>query len=127
MKKNFMESVVCMMKKNFMESVVCKTNPLYIKKNITYIVGKQYLDHEKDAFSDDIAVWVKSKTNHLTSESGKVNLKKFQFEFYEERTKIIRYIHYWKTSIDFHRVIIFFKKTQFYFYVVLLWQRRTQF
>ena len=52
-----------LMKKKFTESVVCKTNPLYNKKNITNIVGKQYLDPEKDVFSDDIGVWVKSKTN----------------------------------------------------------------
>ena len=37
------------------------------------------------------------------------------FEFYEERTKVIRYIHYLKTSIDFHRVIIFVKKSFFIF------------
>ena len=51
------------MRPDFTESVVSKTNPLYTKKNITYIVGKQYLAHEKDVFSDDIVVWVKkSKT-----------------------------------------------------------------
>ena len=44
-----------------------------------------------------------------------MNLKKFDFEFYEERTKIIRYIHYLKTSIDFHRAIIFVKKSNFIF------------
>ena len=40
-----------------------KTNPVYTKKNITYIVGKQYLDHQNNVFSEDIDVWVKSKTN----------------------------------------------------------------
>ena len=55
------------------------------------------------------------KQNHLTSESGKLHLKKFKFEFYEEQTKIIRYIHYLKTSIDFHKVIIFVKKYNFIF------------
>ena len=55
-------AVNLLMKKNFTESVVCMTNPLYTKKNNTYIVVKQYLDHEKDVFSDDIGVWVKSKT-----------------------------------------------------------------
>ena len=50
------------MRPDFAESVVSKTNPLYTKKHITYIVGKQYLDHEKDVFSDDIVIWVKSKT-----------------------------------------------------------------
>ena len=51
-----------LVKKLFTESVDCKTNPLCTKKNTTYIVGKQYLDHEKDVFSDHIGVWVKSKT-----------------------------------------------------------------
>ena len=51
-----------LMKRNFTESAVCRTNPLYTKKNATYIVGKQYLNHEKDVFSDDICLWVKSKT-----------------------------------------------------------------
>ena len=51
------------MKNFFTESVVCKTNPLYNKKNITYIAGEQYLDPEKDVFSDNIGVWVKSKTS----------------------------------------------------------------
>ena len=59
---------------NFTESVVCKTNPLYIKKNITYIVGKQYRDLEKDFFSDDIGVWVKSNTKSL-------NFGKLESEF----------------------------------------------
>ena len=69
------------MKKNFTESVVYKTNPLYTKKNASYIVRKQYLDHEKDVFSDDIGVWVKSKTktkSNKTSGNGKMNLKKYQ-------------------------------------------------
>ena len=44
-----------------------------------------------------------------------MNLKKFNFEFYEERTKIIRYIHYLKTSLDFHRIIIFAKKSYLIF------------
>ena len=35
------------------------------QKNITYIVGKQYLDHEKDIFTDDIDVWVKAKTKSM--------------------------------------------------------------
>ena len=52
-----------LVKKDFPESVSCKTNPLHTKKSTTYIVGKQYLDHEKDVFSDDIGVWVKSKFN----------------------------------------------------------------
>ena len=56
------------MRPDFAESVVSKTNPLYTKKNITYIVGKQYLDHEKDVFSDDIVVWVKSKTKSFNFE-----------------------------------------------------------
>ena len=55
-------AVNLLIKKNFTESVVCETNPLYTKKNITYIVVKQYLDHEKNVFSDDIGAWVKS--NH---------------------------------------------------------------
>ena len=45
-------------------------NPLSIKKNITYIVGKQYLD----VFSDDIGVWVKSKTKSF-------NVGKWKSEF----------------------------------------------
>ena len=45
-----------LMKKNFTESVVCRTNPLYTKKNATYIVWKQCLNHEKAVFSDDIGV-----------------------------------------------------------------------
>ena len=51
-----------LMKKNFMESVVCQMNPLHAEKNITSTVGKQYLDLEKDVFSGDIGVLVKSKT-----------------------------------------------------------------
>ena len=47
-------AVNLLMKKNFTESVLCKTKPLNTKKSITYIVGKQYPHHEKDAFSDDI-------------------------------------------------------------------------
>ena len=62
------------MKKNFTEPVVCKTNPLYTKKNKTYIVGKQYLDHEKDVFSDNIGVWGKSKTKSC-------NFGKWESEF----------------------------------------------
>ena len=67
-------AVNLLMKKNFTESVVCKTNPLYTKKNITYIVGKQYRDLEKDFFSDDIGVWVKSNTKSL-------NFGKLESEF----------------------------------------------
>ena len=62
------------MKKNFIESVVCKTIPLYTEKNITCIVGKQYLDHEKDVSSEDIGVWVKSKTKSF-------NFGKWESEF----------------------------------------------
>ena len=51
-------AVNLLMKKNFTESEVCRTNPLYITKNATYTVGKQYLNHEKDVFSDDVGVWV---------------------------------------------------------------------
>ena len=51
-------AVNLLMKKSFTESEVCRMNPLYITKNATYIVGKQYLNHEKDAFSDDVGVWV---------------------------------------------------------------------
>ena len=36
-----------------------------------------------------------------------------EFEFYEESAKVIRYINYWKTSIDFNKVIIFVKKSDF--------------
>ena len=61
---------------------------------------------------------------------GKVKIKLFNFgkyesEFekvshnelkvYEERTKVIRYTHYLKTDIDFHRVIIFVEKSAFIF------------
>ena len=72
---------------NFTESVVCKTNPLSTKKNATYIVGKQYLDHQKDVFSDDIGVWVKSKTKSFSFGKWKVNLRKIsdnEFEIYAE-------------------------------------------
>ena len=75
------------MKKNFTESVGCKTNPLYTKKNASYIVRKQYLDHEKDVFSDDIGVWVKVKNKNKIkqnfgkweNESEKISGNKFQF------------------------------------------------
>ena len=67
-----------LMKKNFTESEVCKKNPLYTKKNITYIVGKQYLDHEKDIFSNDIGVWVKSNTKSF-------NFGKLESEFEQIR------------------------------------------
>ena len=36
-----------------------------------------------------------------------------EFEFYEESAKVIRYINYLKTSIDFNKVIIFVKKSDF--------------
>ena len=36
-----------------------------------------------------------------------------EFEFYEESAKVIRYINYLKTSIDFNKVIIFVKKSGF--------------
>ena len=67
-----------LLKKNFTESVVCRTNPLYTKKSATYIVGKKYLNHEKDVFSDDIAVSVKSKTKSFNFGKSGVNLKKYQ-------------------------------------------------
>ena len=67
-------AVNLLMKQNFTESVVCETNPLYTKKNITYIVGKQYLDHEKDVFLDHIGVWVKSDTKSF-------NFGKLESEF----------------------------------------------
>ena len=57
-------------------------NPLYTKKNITYIVGKQYLGHEKDVFSDDIVVWVKSKTKSF-------NFGKWTSEFEKIRISIL--------------------------------------
>ena len=67
-------AVNLLMKKNFTESVVCKTNPIYTKKSITYIVGKQCPDHEKDVFSDDIGAWVKSNTKSF-------NFGKLESEF----------------------------------------------
>ena len=70
------------MRPDFAESVVSKTNPLYTKKNITYIVGKQYLDHEKDDFSDDIVVWVKSRTKSF-------NFGKWASEFEKIRISIL--------------------------------------
>ena len=79
-------AVNLLMKKNITESVVCKTNPLYTKKNITYIVGKQYPDYEKDAFSDDVAVWVKSKTKSF-------NFGKRESEFAKIRIWIL-----WRTN-----------------------------
>ena len=42
-------------------------------------------------------------------------MQKFGIEFYEERTKIISYIHYLKTSIDFHSLIIFAQNSNFSF------------
>ena len=36
-----------------------------------------------------------------------------EFEFYEESAKVIRYINYLETSIDFNKVIIFVKKSDF--------------
>ena len=73
-----------LLKKNFTESVVCRTNPLYTKKSATYIVGKKYLNHEKDVFSDDIAVSVKSKTKSFNfgksgSEFEKISDSEFEF------------------------------------------------
>ena len=70
------------MRPDFAESVVSKTNPLYTKKNITYIVGKQYLDHEKDVFSDDIVLRVKSKTKSF-------NFGKWASEFEKIRISIL--------------------------------------
>ena len=70
------------MRPDFAESVVYKTNPLYTKKNITDIVGKQYLDHEKDVFSDDTVVWVKPKTKSF-------NFGKWASEFEKIRISIL--------------------------------------
>ena len=106
------------MKKNFMESLVCKRNPLYSKKNATYIVGKQYLDHEKYVFSDDIGVWVKLKTKSFNFgkwESEFERISDNESEFYEERTKVIRHMHYLETSIGFYRVIVYAEESNFIF------------
>ena len=70
-----------------------------------------------------IGVWVKSKTksfNFGTWESEFEKMSDDEFEFHEKPTKVIRYIHYLKTSIDFHKVIILVEKshvifTQYYF------------
>lgn len=65
-----------------------------------------------------IGVWVKSKTksfNFWKWESEFEKMSDDEFEFHEKPTKVIRYIHYLKTSIDFHKVIILVEKSDFIF------------
>ena len=106
------------MKKNFMESLVCKRNTLYSKKNATYIVVKQYLDHEKYVLSDDIGVWIKLRRKSFNFgkwESEFERISDNESEFYEERTKVIRYMHYLETRIGFYRVIVYAEESNFIF------------
>ena len=49
-----------------------------LRKISLTIVGKQYIDHEKDVFSHAICVWVKSKTKSFDFGKWESEFEKIQ-------------------------------------------------
>ena len=75
-------------------------NPLYTKKISTDIARKQYIDHEKDTFSGNIGVWIKSKTNSF-------NFRKWEREFEKISDNDCMFLSFSRTRfrVNFHSIV----------------------